>query len=744
MSNASCPRPGAGSRRSRTLRGAGPSQRRAARARRLAAALALGSVLAGAFLVGLAPPGSASRRHLSTPATRSVISLVAQTSWVQGRSGLYLRLEVRSPLPASRLGLKFALYSRLTSRYAFDQSVNGTEPPSELPVDTPPTIPLGELGRRPGTGGVAAAVTVHFPVSTGQEVSGGTLAPASASPTLGLDCGLTCDGVYPLEAALVDTESGTPLSTITTNLVYTAYSAGTLPLGVALVLPAGTSPALLPDGAPELGRARLTRLADLLEPIAANPRARLTLDLAPQLLEALRRDASSQSQADLGTLERLFGAPPGGAAPSRHEMLGAPFAAVDPSALASAGAGGELRLQLARGAQVLASGLGLESTPEPYVAGSGLDPRAVRLLERDGINELVLPSPEVTTLPGTPVPTSTTTSPFRLVLGSHATGSTSRLEAFASDPGLAARFSADSADPVLAAHQLLAELAEIYFDAPYGRARRAVVVDPVGWTPNAPFLSTLLSGLSRSPVLATLTLAQAFEAVPIGGNGAPAVRRLVPAPGVRAALSEREIASARRAIAVVRSVLPDDSGLISRLGDAVLLGESATLGRSAAARYEGAPRRAEAALSHLLKPPAGRTVTLTSRTGKIPVSIVSTSRFPVHALVELRDPALSFGAAGGRPRPIVLVGKTTDRDYQVAARVSGDSRLVVRLLSPVGGKVLLVASFSVRSTFVSAEAIALSVGALLVLAAWWLRSLLRRRRAASRKIAAAGEPPAVA
>ncbi len=748
MPNASCPRAGAGSRPARDHRGAGPRQPRPARARRTAAALAVGPVLAVAALAGLAPAASASRRHsLPAPVTRSVITVAAQTSWVQGRSGLYLRLDVRSPLPAARLGLKFALYSRLTSRYAFDQSVNGTEPPSELPVDTPPTIPLGELDRRARvTGGVATVVTVHFPVTTGQEAGGGAFAPASASPTLGLDCGVTCDGVYPLEAALVDTAGGTPLSTITTHLIYTAGSAGTLPLGVALVLPAGTTPVLRADGRPALGKRQLTRLADLLDPIAANPRARLTLDLAPQLLEALQRDGSRQGVAELAALRKLFGVRPDASAPSRHETLGAPFAAVEPTALTSAGAGGELELQLARGAQVLASALGLASSPEPYVVGSGLDRAALQLLERDGVGELVLPSADATTLPGTPALTSTMTSPFRLVLRPTANGGTSGIEAFAADPGLAGRFSAEPSDPVLAAHQLLAELAEIYFDAPYGRARRAVVVDPVGWAPNARFLSTLLAGLSPSPVLATLTLTQAFAAVPVGGNGAPPVEQLVRdgAVAARDRLSGHEVASERRVIAVVRSVLPGDAGLLSRLEDAVLLGESAGLRSTARAAYQAVPRRAERGLSHLIKLPAGRTVTLTSRTGKIPVSFVSTSRFAVHAVVELSDPALSFGAAGRGPRPIVLAGKTTDRDYQVAARISGDSRLVVRLLSPVGGKVLFVASFSVRSTFVSAEAVALSIGAVLVLAAWWLRSLLRRRRAASRRTADAGEPPVVA
>ncbi len=674
---------------------------------------------------------------------RSTLTLASQTSWVDGRSGMTLRLEIGSRLPVSELGLKFVLYSRLTTRSAFEESLGGVEAPSEIAVESPVTIPLARLGRH---GPVDGLVTVHFHVTTAATATTRSV----VSPTLGLSCGDICDGVYPLEAALVDTASTTPLATLTTHLVYAPAAPGLLPLGVSLVLPAGTTPALASTGSPTLDARRIASLDQLFAPIAAHPGLRLTVALYPQLLVALERDRAPAARHTLALVDRVLAGQPGRLPPARHELLGTTFAPADPAALSRAGLGDELATQLARGTQSLEAGLHRSVGPSPFVVYGPLDARALRLLERSGVSELVLPSQDVTTLEGTaPLPVART-SPFGLDLPASgaarsgpATGARPPV-ALVADPGLAAHFTDGSSDPVLAAHQLLADLAEIYFDAPSDPQRRGVVVAPRAWQPSAAFLSTVLGGLVDSPVLATLTVGEAFSALPVGGNGSPASEQLV--PGTPAAtVHASAIGAARRALATLQSVLPGDKTLLAHLGDDVLLAQTTGLGATARHDYSTAPVRARAGLARLLHLSGGRIVTLTSRTGDIPIGIVSSSRYPVHALVELRDPSLAFAGSDVGPLPVTFGQKTTTIDYRVTTRTSGASRLDVEVVAPVGGTTLLDGSFSVHATAVSGVAVALSAGALLVLGVWWLRSVLRHRRqaAAARRSGAAGDSPVV-
>ncbi len=710
---------------------------------RARSALRRGLLAAAALLVGASASTGALLAGASHAAAAGApgpsLTLAGQTSWVRGPSGFDLQVQIRSSLPVSRLGLRFVLYSRLTSRSAFEQSISGTEAPSELPIDAPATIPLRSLVRRSGADG---AVTIHFSVSTAATSQSRRI----SSPALALDCGDQCDGVYPLRAVLVDSTSEAILASFTTHVVYTAGIAGALPLRVALVLPAGSEVALRSDGSSLLTPARLATVEQLLGTVQAAPDVALTLDLYPQLVVALERDRSKQAKTVLATLVSLFGAHGGGGPAPLREVLGTTFTPVDVAALSAARLGGELARQLARGAQALDNGLGLAAAPAPYVSYAPIGQGSLALLERLGVHDLVLPTDSVTVTAGTPAPTVALTSPVGLVrpgaAKEQATGSgataTPAATALVADPGLAAHFSGAGADSVLRAHQLLADLAEIYFDAPSDRAARGVVVAPAAWHPDPSFLTTVLSGLATSPVLAARTLSGTFAELPVGGNGSPRVEQLA-AAAVHTShpITGRSVVDARRALGVVASVLPDDRTVLAHLGDSILLSETSSMSRATRRRYAGAPRASYGLFDHSLAISGGRTVTLTSRTGQIPITIVSSSPYPVHASIEVRDSALSFPGGGAGPTPVVFKTKTTAREYHVSTRTSGASRLDVVVRSPVGGAVLLAGSFTIRSTAVSGVAVTLSVGALLVLLAWWLRSVLRHRRRAAAVRAAA-------
>ena len=85
----------------------------------------------------------------------------------------------------------------------------------------------------------------------------------------------------------------------------------------------------------------------------------------------------------------------------------------------------------------------------------------------------------------------------------------------ASDDDLSARFTSSPGNPVLAAHQLVAELAQLYYERPNGVSPRAVLaVAPASWTDDPPFVDALLGALDGNPVVQAVTTSQAFALFP--------------------------------------------------------------------------------------------------------------------------------------------------------------------------------------------------------------------------------------
>ena len=129
---------------------------------------------------------------------------------------------------------------------------------------------------------------------------------------------------------------------------------------------------------------------------------------------------------------------------------------------------------------------------------------------------------------------------------------------------------------------------------------------------------------------------------------------------------------------------------------------------------------------------AGRTVTVTSSTAKVPIVVASTSPTPLHLVLELSSASLTFPGSN-RSQPVVLHRGNNVTVVRISAPTSGQFPLRVQLVSPSGHVVLASARFLIRSTAISGVAIGLTAGAGAVLLIWWARSVRRRRRARSSK-----------
>ena len=145
------------------------------------------------------------------------------------------------------------------------------------------------------------------------------------------------------------------------------------------------------------------------------------------------------------------------------------------------------------------AGLGAWITNDP------LDTATLTQLSSDGYSQVILPPASVSSSP-----TDGSAAEAFSLPGSRGTTMT----AMASNGDLASRFTSPSGDPVLAAHQLVAELSQIYYEKPNDATPRAVaVVAPNDWAPDPAFVAALLGALAGNPIIQPVTTSGLFDAV---------------------------------------------------------------------------------------------------------------------------------------------------------------------------------------------------------------------------------------
>ena len=109
--------------------------------------------------------------------------------------------------------------------------------------------------------------------------------------------------------------------------------------------------------------------------------------------------------------------------------------------------------------------------------------------------------------------------------------------------------------------------------------------------------------------------------------------------------------------------------------------------------------------------------------------------------MRLRLTSSKLAVPDGNERLVTVTDGATQVRVPVEARASGTFPVTVDLLTPTGSQPVAPSTqLTVRSTGLSGLGLALSVGALIVLALWWLRHLyLARRR--KRNAATLGRHP---
>ncbi|MGE3618880.1 MAG: DUF6049 family protein [Acidimicrobiia bacterium] len=641
-------------------------------------------------------PTAAADRAAPGPVTGSVdraaqaapsIELAGQTPAV-GRGGTW-SVRVRTEGVPTDSYLRFVVHPRIASAPAFAATLDG-----------------GSLGNAifSSSGVVLSTLATD---ATGARTASLTLARAGGSPEVAGAIALTPGRTYPVEVR-VETASAVLASLLTYMVVLPDDPATGAPLAVAVVADLSSAPHLEPDGQVRLTDAEVSATAAAAGALAASSTP-ATLAVTPELLEVL-----PTSQAGLAALDALRGAAQG------REVLSRPYVDVSPAALAAAGLGHELTALLDRGDDLLGSELGLPPDHGAWLARPGsLSASGLRLLRAEGTTGLVVAAEDLVT-------SARQVDPTRTLSLEVDDGSDATVEAAVPATEVTALLEGDD-EPALRAQRAVASLAVTWRDRAAAGRGVVLVVDP---RDDPEVVTALLDQLDAPGILRPTTLGDLLDTVEVDTDpsGEPIPAELAPAQvsdpiGLRLAA---RLGSAQDALAGFTSMVGPDDPRVHPYGRHLAVALADGLGaRTRQAHLDVVLAESERLASTVELPEGGR-VTLTARSGTVPLTLRRTTDHPVTVRVELESSRLEF--PDGHDLTVVLDEEITRIDIAVRVFGSGAFPLDVSVTSPDGSLALDRTRFTVQSTAVSGVGLVLSIGAGAFLALWWAAHWRRARR----------------
>jgi hypothetical protein len=691
----------------------------AARARQFAVAVAVtvGAALSGpsAALAAIATadapatPTTATATTPADPGTRLV--LTGQDAWTVVGGTLTLRLQISggAPLPAADT-IALTAHSSFSSRAAFLGSFAsaGSQLGSTLGVVTVPVAAL----HPDSTGSVSVQIGLQ-------------------DPNLPRDTNrlpLRRTGVYPLEIELRDASDrgidGTRF--VTQAVVVSAGSNGAPPIAkrlqVAWVWPLVAGPSRRPDDSidPKVFAAlqpdgRLGRQVAALGHASGVP---VTLVPSPETLETWATLAKNDPSlaASVRTLQDAF---------ATNQVISGSYVPIDMGSLLDHNLSSAVDTELSRGEAALNTFFGVHVDTDTAFARPA-SASAMSRLQNANVDRVVVDE-SAFVAPSRPE-RFTRADPF--LVQTTTLFSSNSLDALATDDALSRLLTGD-APPAIRTQRLLAGLALVALEQPtVGRA--VVIANPDDFNPDSTLLDGVLAGLTNNPLLQPSTVKAVFDSLPIplAGSASAAPRTLATTASPTPVVSGANYFKAEVRLAAFQNLVGQTDPRIAR-GDRALLFSVSDAWKGSTgklrARHELAviDRSVDAFIAdiHLPNP---STITLTSRSGEVPLTFRNDTGRPVRVRVALASDKLAFPQ--GSVHDVDLGTKSTTVRVSVQARTSGTFPLRVTVTSVDGGLAISDTRFRIRSTAVSTVGIALMVGAVLFLAAWWGFDIRRRRR----------------
>lgn len=651
-------------------------------------------IVAVAMLVVVLCPAVAEGQAI-VPAAHQ-LKVVHQTPFV-GPNGTFTVEISTGDLPATTR-LDLVVHNAVSTRSRLDRTIAGEQLGGALYTTPPVSLPASR-----GTTTLSLPIKEQWPAPEGGTVLGDA-------------------GVYPV-AIQATSPSGARLDTIVTHLLrLPSASTPTTPLSLATTVVLDAPMGVAPDGTPQLSTAQLTRARDQFRLLNAATATPLTLAATPFLVQQLAESGDSPARPDSRS----------------RQTLSRPYVAIDAGSLEAGGRGSIITAQYTAGDTVLTSTFEAAPDRRTLVLDPSVSPAALELLAQAGTRSVVIQSSQIRS---SVVADEAATLTTRFIIESE---NRTAFTAMANDDTASSRFVLTN-DPVLGAHHALAELMMLHIEQPGPDRGVALTIPAITDTAALGEFLTGLAAINGSAsgsigniVLQPTTLDDLFSRTAIATTGQrPIVRNWTstdPADlGVYGSLLEQ----AQWNLVGLRTLVPDGADQIAPVEQTVLASAEATLStaaRVAVVDNAGAQLRA---ITSSISLPSSQRVTLTSRSGRIP--LVITNALPVTALVRVKvsSPKLEFPE--GTVYEIALAPSNTTRtDIAVTTRASGAFPLDVEITSSGGGLPVTGSRIDVRSTAISGFGLLLSIGAGLFLLVWWARHFRHTRRA--RALIADDEP----
>jgi hypothetical protein len=667
------------------------------RARGAALFLALGT-LAITLPAGAATTATATPASTTTASTTPTIALAGAPAFVA--TGADVHLHVRLTGATGTLLLRVSAHPAITSRTAFSDTLAGKGDTTVLDV-------------------VSLAVA-HLP----RAADGSTIVPIAlqdpAQPRDALHLNVEHSGVYPLTISL-SPPNADPIASVDTWLVVAEQ-----PLAQRLSFawvwqlvgtPLTTTNRAAVQAAIDPG-GRLDRAAQALNEADSVP---LSLVLGPETFETWAEIARHDHNAAAG-LTKVRAAL---VDESVRQVMATPYVPLDVPSLEAAGTAANVVRDLRAGADSVESVLSVVPDPRTVLLDP-VDAGALNIYRDAFAQRFIVREKAVVPVPHTLTPAR----PF----GLQSAGRT-----------YSAAASNDFVDQLLAApgsraeraQRFLAGLSLIALEAP-SVPRGIVLATPTNWNPDPALIRLVLAGLRDNPFVHATTLDGYFAAVPADtdSTGAPIVTGLEPIHPRPPTVTAGQLAAANVSLASFRSLVGNKDRRVIDGAHAILIAPSSALGRETA-KHElaGIDQSAKSFLSSI-STRKGRTITLTSRTARIPISFVNGTGQQVRVKVHLASAKLTF--PDGAEQILVLPPHNTTARFLVEARTSGTFTMRVTLTTADDQFTIETTQMTVRSTVFSSIGVVLTVGALLFLAIWWGNHIWRSRR--KRRAALVVEP----
>ena len=646
------------------------------------------------------------------------LRLLSFSPWTAPDRPLQLTLELRNTgtTPLDDLAVRVTIRDRVRSRSALRASLDGN--PSGQPI----VLTTEQVDQAVGPG---AAVTVPIQRDLG------SLATSFRS-------GRAISGVYPLTFSVHSGQR--TLAERSTAFVFLANPPDA-PLNLTWIYPLHRP--LAADARGVYDRLDVTRelapngrLAATIAMLTANATTPLTVAPTGQLADQLADLANGFPTSDGGTVTAndplarqaggLLAQLRTAIASPAFEVASTTYARASIPRLDSEGLRADAEQQLAEGRSEVTQVLGRAPDPALFVDGAfGLDARSARTYAAAGAKEVVL---DASSIPGGSLGRF---GPDRVV---EIRSSTLDFHALVLDAPIRDRLELPNTDPVLTAMGVVAETAGSYFELPGLAAGRLLVIGTSS-LPEPSVAAPLLGAIASAPWLRIRTASNVDAEPALSPVGDPKGLDVLATDGSARFKQSR---AARRQLDIFTDVLVKPSGdeEVARLDRTILTSESADYDRSSSGAVTLARSARDRARHHLERisiPP--RRITLTSRGGQVPVTVVNRSGYTIRVRIQLDSQKVAFPT--GSSGVIEVPGKARDASlgtlpFALEARAAGSFPVSVQIRTVDGHDIIGTGEILVRSTAVSAVTfMATAGGALFLLVAWGRRALSRRTKSAT-------------